>query len=276
MVAESLTRQHQLIMEINDREWLKNPAGWDGYTLILAKKVGGGGLHFERQLLPGERLKWYERLFGHSTVLAVDTRPARFFTIEKQFVTQERSCEVGLKANIRYRVTNPRVVALEIFDSLGRLHDKVIARLIHFLAQYSEINITPKLIENIICGIGRVPELGLRVDGAEIIDFVPHAQLLKKERLHLLKEHGDLTREIFTASAEREKEILKARLTEIKPAIQRYIEQQKEIDDPVDPEMILEWLDLASSAPRPWTENLMSGTQPSKTNGYIKTLPSAE
>jgi hypothetical protein len=150
---------------------------------------------------------------------------------------------------------------VEAIDPLGKLRDKVIATLNRRLAAYSENEVNPMFIEEIIRSVGRVHELGLKVEDAEVIEFTPNIRLVKDEKLYLLKEHTELARDVFEALANRDQLLLKARLEEIKPAIKDYIDRQKEIEDYVDPEMILHWLDLAATSSGAWIPNLVENGQ---------------
>jgi len=275
-MSENFTQQHKLVEEISNKGWPANIAGRDGYEIVLLKKVGDGGTHFHRILKPGETLKWHERIFGNFMALTVDMRYGRSFLVERTCITRERGCEVVVKANVCYRVINTRTVAVGTDDPLGKLRDKVIATLNRELATYLEIEIGPTLVEQIIRSIGWVPELGLKIEDAEVIEFMPNTRLVKEEKLHLLEEHGQLARDVFGAFANRDQVLLKARLEEIKPAIKDYIDRQREIEDPIDPEMILHWLDLVATSSGTWIRNLVETGQLVLDNDIINQLPSKE
>ena len=126
-MSDNFTREHKLVEEIVSQGWFTSPAGRQGYEVIVLERVGDGGTRFYHNLKPGETLRFSERVFGKFIALAVDVRYARSFPIEGQFAARERGRFVTLKANVRYRVTDARVVAMETLDPLGALRDKVIA-----------------------------------------------------------------------------------------------------------------------------------------------------
>jgi heme/copper-type cytochrome/quinol oxidase subunit 4 len=169
---ENLTRKLELVREIPSKyRESANPAGRQGYEVIILEKVGDSGTRYYCSLKPGETLRLSERVFGKFIVLEVDLRHARSFRIGGQFAVRERGCPVTLQANVRYRVTDARIVALETVDPLGELRDKVISTINRELAQYQESDINPGLIERIIRTIGMVSHLGLMVEDAEVIEF---------------------------------------------------------------------------------------------------------
>lgn len=179
-MTENLTREHQLVNEISTQGWLANPAGRQGYEVIVLEKIGEGGTRFYCSLKPGETLRFGERLFGKYTMLAVDIRHARYVTVEGQFATYERGHKVSLKAKVRYRVVDARVVAMDTIDPLGELRDKVIATLNRELVRHREANITPATIEQIIRSVGTIPHLGLTIEDAEIITFTSDSRLTQQ------------------------------------------------------------------------------------------------
>jgi len=201
-MTENFTREHKLVEDISSKGWFANPAGRQGYEVIILEQVGDGGTLFYHSLKPGETLRLSERLFGRFTALAVDVRHARAFPIEGQFAARERGRKVTLRANVRYRVTDARMVAMETLDPLGELRDKVIATLHRELANYPEADITPGLIERVIRSVGPVPHLGLTVEDAEVIEFTPDPRLTE----HVVEEE-DLRHELSISGVKSQAEL---------------------------------------------------------------------
>lgn len=170
-MSDNFTHEHGLIEEITSKGWFANPAGRQGYEVIVLEKVGDGGTRFYAMLKPGETLRFSERMFGRFTARAVDIRHARSFPVQGEFQARERGRKVYLRANVRYRVVNARVVAIEAVDPLAELRDKVIASLTRELARFAEAEIAPGLIEKVIRGVGHVEHLGLQVDDAEVLEY---------------------------------------------------------------------------------------------------------
>ncbi len=179
-MSENFTREHKLVEEITSKGWFANPAGRQGYEVILLEQVGDGGTRFYHNLKPGETLRTSERLFGKFIARAVDVRHARSFPIDKDFPVRERGRKVGVRANVRYRVTDARIVAMEALDPLGELRDKVIATLNRELMNHAEVSVTPTLIERIIRSVGTITHLGLLVEDAEIIEFRQDPRVTKQ------------------------------------------------------------------------------------------------
>lgn len=170
-MTENLTRQHGLVHEITNKGWFANPAGKQGYDVILLERVGDGGTRFYHSLKPGETLRLAERLLSSYIALEVDMRHARAFPVSGSFNTRDRGKKVTLELNVRYHVSNAQIVAMETVDPLGELQSKVLATLNRDLQGYSERDITPATVERIVQGIGQVPHLGLTVEDVEIISF---------------------------------------------------------------------------------------------------------
>lgn len=272
-MAKNFTQEHGLVEKISSKGLLANPAGRQGYEVIILEEVGDRGTRFYASLKPGETLRLSERLLGKFTARAVDIRYARGFPIEGEFSARERGRKVTLRANVRYRVADARVVAMETVDPLGELRDKVISTLNRELARYPESEITPGLIERIISSVGPVPHLGLTVEGAEVIEFIPDQRLTQhvveeedlghqlsvesrkreaeirwKQEKHsavdlgdvntLMHEYPDLIPQVFNTFANRDQQLLQAQMSAVAPAIEAYIQQQREIDAEIDPEEI--------------------------------------
>ena len=170
-MSNNFTHEHGLIEEITSKGWFANPAGRQGYEVIVLENKGAGGTRFYAALKPGETLRLSERLLGSFTARAVDIRHARSFPVQGEFAARERGRKVTLKANVRYRVIDARIVAIEAVDPLAELRDKVIAALNRELSRFSEAEITPAVVEKVIRGVGLVAHLGLQVDDAEVLEF---------------------------------------------------------------------------------------------------------
>lgn len=178
-MTENFTQSQGLVRSLASQGWFANPAGIEGHEVIVLEKRGDGGLRFYASLKPGQTLSLSERVFNRFDALAVDTRYARSFSVAGQFSTRERGRKVGLKVNVRYRVTEAKVVAMDALDPLGELRDKVIATLNREMARYPEDQITPHLIEKLVRGIGPLPHLGLIVEDAEIMGLDLDARITK-------------------------------------------------------------------------------------------------
>lgn len=284
-MAENLTRQHNLVHEITNKGWFSNPAGKQGYDVILLERVGDGGTRFYHLLKPGETLRLAERLLSSYIALEVDIRHARAFPVSGSFNTRDRGKKVSLELNIRYHVTDSRIVAMETVDPLGELQSKVISILNRDLQGYAERDVTVTLIERIVQGIGQVPHLGLTVEDVEVMSFtsdsritshvveeenVEHsisiqskledASIENKLKRHnainlsnlnvLLHEYPDVLPQVLATFSQREQKILDAKIETVQNSIQAYIAQQVGNDGEVDPREIGNILrDAISNAP---------------------------
>lgn len=212
-MAGNFTKEHGLVEEITSKGWFANPAGRQGYEVVVLEQVGDGGTRFYDVLKPGDTLRLSERVLGKFIIRAVDIRTARSFPIEREFSSRNRGRKVSINANVRYQVTDARVVAMETIDPLGELRDKVIATLNRELIRYSEVEITPGLIERIISSVGPVPNLGLTVEGAEVLEFTSDSritqQVLEEEDLRHKLSIGEIQEqsEIDLASRKQEAEL---------------------------------------------------------------------
>lgn len=201
-MAENFTREHNLVEDISSKGWLANPAGRQGYEVVVLEQVGDAGSRFYCSLKPGETLRLSERVFGKFTALAVDIRHARAFPISGSFATAERGQKVTMQANVRYRVTDARVVAMETLDPLGELRDKVVATLTGEFFRYQESEITPALVVRIIRNVGPVPHLGLTVEDAEVIEFTPDT----RRTSHVIEEE-DLRHQLAIGGIKRQADL---------------------------------------------------------------------
>lgn len=273
--SQNLTREQKLVQEIPLKGWLKNPAGRQGYAVIVLEQVGDGGTRFVRSLAPGQTLELKERWKSKFIVLAVDVRHGRSFPVGGQFHTLERGCTVTVQAKVRYIVTNPQIVAMEMVDPLGALRDKVISTLNDELARHSESTVNPSLIRRVICGVGKIPYSGLQIEDAEVLEFKRDSRITQQaieegdvrhkisidtiqrdaEMVDLtdvkvfLNRYPELAEKVFTMFATRDQYLLQERMNAVKPAIQAYIEQKREIEAYVDPEVILDLLNAAATPP---------------------------
>lgn len=285
-MSDNFTHEHKLVEDISTQGWLANPAGRQGYEVVILEQIGDGGSRYYCSLKPGETLRLSERVLGKFTARAVDVRHARAFEVGGQFGARERGRKVTLRAKVRYRVTDARVVAMETLDPLGELRDKVISTLNRDLSSHPEANINPGLIERIIRNVGEVAYLGLMVEDAEVIEFTPdsrltgqtvsredlehevsintireRAELESLSRQHstidlsninvLMHKYPDLIPQIFGTFAERDRRLLEAQMNVVGPAIQAYIEQQKEDGNIIDPEEIARIMRQAIAPPMP-------------------------
>lgn len=159
-----------LVEEVSSQGWFANPAGRQGYEVILLERVGDSGTRFYHSLKPGETLRTSERLFGKFIVLSVDIRN-RILAIDKQFPIPNKDMFLFLKIGVHYRVLDARVVAMETQDPLRELREKVIATLTREILSHIETEITPKLIEQTVRSIGNIYPLGLAIEDATISEF---------------------------------------------------------------------------------------------------------
>ncbi|RMD88393.1 MAG: hypothetical protein D6813_12155 [Calditrichaeota bacterium] len=169
-MSENFTRSEGLVKEISITGWFAGPEGQQGFEVVVLKKTKRGSRYI-RTLKPGEKLDFGERFGSDHIALAVDLRAGRYFTIQRNFDVYERGRSIKVQAKVRYRVTDVANVAMNHVDPLGELRDKVIAALTCELKKHREASITPKTIEGIIRGVEYIPDLGLMIVGADIIDF---------------------------------------------------------------------------------------------------------
>lgn len=173
----NLTQEQGLIVPITDSGWFSRPAGREGYEVVVLEKVGNGNRYY-MTLLPGQSLRLGEVVFGKFNVYAVDIRYGRAFPVTGQFMTQERNQKVTLNANVRYRVTDSRQVALGTADPLQEIKNRVIDALRRNLSRYPHNSVNESLCVDTIRSVGAFPHLGLVVEGAEILEFSPEGRTL--------------------------------------------------------------------------------------------------
>lgn len=280
-MEENFTRQHKLVEVITNSGWFADPAGREGYEIIVLEKIGNGGTKYYASLKAGETLRWTERLFSQYVVFQVDLRRARAFSISGTFFTRERGRSVNLAANVRYHVTNARTVATQTVDPLGELRDKVVSTLNREIKRLPESEITPTVIEDIIEGVGNMPHLGLAVESSEIQSFsgdtrvtqhviseedtrhnisigvIKHdadmnvkdqefeADLKRRQKIHesidlsnmntFMHEHPELVPQILATLSARDMRLLDANIDVARASVDRYIAQQIEMNQVVDP-----------------------------------------
>ena len=196
---KNLTQEYKLVEEITNKSWFANPAGRQGYEVVLLQIIGDGGTRYYTSLGPGQTLSFTERLVGNFSAMAVDIRRARSFDVSGAFDTNDRGRKITFNARVQFHVTDARIVAMETVDPLGELHAKVVSALNRNLQRYSEQNINTIMIENIIKEVGSVPMLGLEIDGADVQDFTKDERLTqrivtKEDTLHELEMQDVLNR----------------------------------------------------------------------------------
>ncbi len=209
MSSANFTREQGLVTPITESSWFSRPAGREGYDVVVLEKVGTGNRYYAT-LCPGETLRLGEVVFGKFDVYAVDMRHGLAFPIEGQFATQERNRKITLRANVRYRVTDSRQVAVGAADPLGEVRDKVIDALNRTLAHYPHDSVHEALCADIIRSVGSFPHLGLVVEGAEILQFEPEGRLLvyrtaEEEQEHKLRLEGRAAQAEIEAAERRER-----------------------------------------------------------------------
>jgi hypothetical protein len=170
-MTENFTQAQGLIKVITSEGLLANPAGIEGFKVIVLEKVGNQGTRYYCTLEPGQTLRFAERLFTKYEALAVDVRYGRSFQISGQFSTRERGRKVTVRATMRYHVTDAGILALKSVDPLGELRDKVVAVLNRDLTQYPEAQINASLVEKIIRNVGPTPHLGMIIEDADVMEF---------------------------------------------------------------------------------------------------------
>jgi len=185
-MTENLTRKYNLVQEITDQGWFANPAGKQGYEVVLLEKVGKSGTRYYTSLKPGDTLRIAERLLISYIVLQVDIRHARAFPVSGAFNTRDRGKKVSIGLNVRFHVSDARIVAMETVDPLEELQSKVLATLNRELQGYSEHDITVALIERLVQNIGQVPHLGLAVEDVEVISFDSDSRITQ----HVVEEEN--------------------------------------------------------------------------------------
>jgi len=199
---ENFTQSEGLVEAIPGGGWFAGPEGQQGFEVVVFKKTKTGekGRHI-RTLKPGEKLDFSERFFTEHIALAVDLRFGRFFTIQRDFDAYERGRSVTVEAKVRYSVTDVNNVATNHIDPLGALRDKVISILNRELKTFREADITPTLVEDLILGVGYPADLGLKIEGAEVINFKGDDGVTKA-----IVSHDNLDYEISIAQKKQEAE----------------------------------------------------------------------
>lgn len=210
MSTESFTQSQQLVIPITESGWFKRPAGKEGYEVVVLEQVSTGNRYYST-LRPGETMRLGESVFGKFSAFAVDMRYGRSFPIEGQFATRERNRKITLKANVRYRVTDSRQVAVGASDPLGEVREKVIDALNRELARYAHDSVNEAQCADIIRSVGYLSHLGITVDGAEIIVFTPEGRTLgyrtaEEEQEHQIRMQARSTQAELAVSSQRERE----------------------------------------------------------------------
>ena len=105
-MSENLTQKYGLVQQITSEHWFSNPAGKQGYEVILLEKVGDGGTRYYYSLRPGETLRLAERILSNYIPMQVDIRRARALEISRDFNTRERGRKISVNLKVRYHVTD--------------------------------------------------------------------------------------------------------------------------------------------------------------------------
>ena len=169
-MSNELTKSEKLIRQVGEG-WLANPAGKQGFEIIVLEKSGSTGEQYYASLKPGQRLKLSERLFGSYRVLEVDIRKGKLLNFSQSFNSKNRGRSIEVQLTVYYHVQNAALVAMETFDPLQRLRNTIISTLNTELMQYTESEITPTLIKRIVSNIGHLQSIGLVVEDADVIQF---------------------------------------------------------------------------------------------------------
>ncbi len=189
--SKNFTQEQGLVRQLTDKGWFANPAGIEGHVVLVLERRGKEGTVLHCSLKPGETLRLDERLFGRYEAYAVDIRKGLSFPISSEFPTAEPIRTVSLRCNVRYRVVEARKVALYAADPLGALRDRVIANLNQQLARYPMEQVTGDLCVKIVTGVGYQDDLGLAVEGADVLELS-----LDRKVVSHLGEQEDLRHQI--------------------------------------------------------------------------------
>jgi hypothetical protein len=159
---KNVTYEEGLVIEI------ENPAGKQGYDVVVLELTKFNATRFYCSLKPGEELKRSELLFGRYKVVAIDMR-RRVTSLSGKFSIKDRS-QVTVKVDIFYHVTNSRTIAIEIEDPLEALRHTVESAIRREMLRYSQHDIDPLLIENIALNIP-VSHLGFALENIMFLEF---------------------------------------------------------------------------------------------------------
>jgi hypothetical protein len=144
------------------------PVGREGFEVIVMEHIDTGWRYY-CSLAPGDMLRLVERLFGRFSALVVDIRPARQLDIETTLPTLDPLIKVTVRAQILYRVTDPRRVAVEVEDPLAKFRDRIIGMLRREISRRSYQQVSELLCEGVINSVGDVPQFGLAVEGVDFL-----------------------------------------------------------------------------------------------------------
>jgi len=261
MSSTNFTQEQGLVTPITESSWFRRPAGREGYEVIVLEKVSTGNRYYTT-LRPGETLRLGESVFGKFLAYAVDMRYGKSFPVEGQFATQERNRKITLKANVRYRVTDSRQVAVGAEDPLGELRDKVIDALNREIARYPHDSVHEGLCVEIIRGVGYQPHLGLGVEGAEIIEFSPEPRTLSYRTEEEELEHKLMIQQ-RAAQAEIEEAGLRerARMDLDEEKIQRFDLRDPNVFMHVRPDMVPAVLNMMSEREKLYLQSQQRGLE---------------
>jgi hypothetical protein len=250
MSESNFTQSEGLVKPITEKGWFKRPSGQEGYEVVVLEKVSSGNRYYST-LRPGETLRIGEVVFGKFLVYAVDVRHGRAFPVSGEFATQERNRKIKLAANVRYRVTDSRQVAVGAADPLSEVRDRVINVLNRDLARYPHDQVNEALCADLIRQVGNLPHLGLVVEGADILQYEPEGRTLgyrteAEEQAHRLRmESRQAEAEIRLGEA---RECSRMDMDEEK--IQRFDLRDPNVFMHVRPDMVPAVLDLLSERER--------------------------
>lgn len=200
--SNSFTFEQGLVKRLTDTGWFANPAGIEGFVVFVLERRGREGNRVHCTLQPGETLRLDERLFGRYEAYAVDVRVGRSFPISGQFDTAELNRSITLSGSVTYRVIDPRKVAVGTVDPLDTLRNKVIAALGEKLVEYPQGQVTRSLCAKIIAGAGYQEQIGLAVEGADILEFAHDQGVVGR-----LAEREDLQHRIEVERMENEAQL---------------------------------------------------------------------
>lgn len=174
-MAENLSFHQKLI----EKQTTGNPAGREGFEVIIMRQVGGTGDRYYGTLAPGEMLGIADRFLGSFYSYIVDTRPTRILEIDMEFPSADPLLKERVQASILYHVINAHKVALEVEDPLRKFRDRIVGVLRHEIGQLSYQNITEPICKQWIINVGAVQHLGLTVEGVDHIIVEHDSKVLR-------------------------------------------------------------------------------------------------
>ncbi|NJN66839.1 MAG: hypothetical protein HC884_09030 [Chloroflexaceae bacterium] len=166
----NFTFEQKLVEQLPIRGILSmgKPVGREGFEVIVMEHINSGWRYY-CTLAPGDMLRLSERMFGNFSAFVVDIRPARQLDIQHKFPSIDPLTEVTVHAQVLYRVTDPRLVAVEIEDPLAKFRDRIIGMLRREINRLPYHQISEALCERVIYNVGAVPQFGLAVEGIDLL-----------------------------------------------------------------------------------------------------------